>query len=97
LVCLAASGSGDLEELDADLYTEDGVSDCVRLGIAELSLGLFLDIDVEVEAEAVCPVKSGDCILSAWFLLAFETVTFCLRLVCRMGFLGCAGEGAGEM
>lgn len=89
MVCLAASGSGDLEELDADLYTEDGVSDCVRIGIAELSLGLFLDIDVEVEAEAICPVN--------WFLLAFETVTFCLRLACRMGFLGCAGEGPGEM
>lgn len=77
---------------------------CVRTGIAELSLGFFLDVDVEVkveveaETETVCPVDSGDCVLlSTLFLLAFERVAFFLRLACRLGSLGWGGEGAGEL
>ena len=73
---------------------------CVRIGIAELSLGVFFNVDVEVkaEAEAVCPVDSGVCVLlSTLFLLAFERVTFFLRLACRLGFLGWGDEGAGEL
>jgi len=67
-------GSGDLEELDVDLYTEDETPDGARISIAALSLRFFLDaaaadvgvdvdVDVDVEAEALCPVGYGVCVV----------------------------------